>query len=344
MKSCVVKKIFILCSVLSSLHLTAETFKLASWNILAEWAYLKNAQTKTMPFDATIDFEGRENLLWKNITKLSKKNIDIICLQEVDMRQQAAGPDIKILLENLGYAVVVPTKLSSQATLIAYNKKKFKGTNAYEITLTPAQGKSKKQCSTVTLSSIKNPSLPSLKIISLHLPFESEHDELNNLHNNVIKKHANTQGFTIICGDFNYTTYSTNTNDSVFNYDNLIDAQHFFAQFWDDAGLQHGFQKTGTAYSQAFKRMDYIFYTTTYNNTSLTCTDYRQAPKDLKRLIKHTAPMNEDEEGAAFSDFPSDHALLIAEFKLKDTSKKPKKVVKTDKITKLGHALTSLGV
>lgn len=323
-------------------NLNAEKFTLATWNILAEWAYLQNVKTKAMPFDTTTDSEGREVLLWENLKKLSKKGVDIICLQEVDMRLQAAGPDIVMLLENAGYTVVKPKKISSQATLVAYNKK-FKGSNNYEITLTNKSGGGKKQCSTVTLSSVKNPSFPSVKIISLHAPFElgfTEQDALDNLQNNVLS-HANKLGFTIVCGDFNYTTYSSNPKYSILSYNNLVDAHHFFAKFWNDAGLQHGFNKTGTAYSQAFKRMDYIFYTTTYQKNTLNCIKYKQIPDDVTRLIKHTIPAKG--EGGSFSDFPSDHAILLAEFQLKDTSK-VKKHPKKDVVTKLGQSLKSLFV
>jgi mRNA deadenylase 3'-5' endonuclease subunit Ccr4 len=334
MKKHFVKTYLVVLAIASSLTLNAGSFKIASWNILAEWAYDAFADKKKIEL---MPFKQRKQLLLDNLDKLNQKHIDIVCLQEVDMRKGSEGPEIQKHLEKLGYTVVAPKTLTSQATVVAY-KKNFKGSNAYEITLTNASGGSKKQCATETVLFKNDPALPSVKIISLHLPYESEQDELDNIKNNVLK-HANKQGFTIICGDFNYTTYSSNPQDTVLNYKNLVDAKHFFTQLWADAGLQHGFNATGTAYSQAFKHMDYMFYTTTYKNYSLACTKYEQAPQDLTRLIKHTKP--NPGEGASYSDFPSDHALLIAEFELEDTSKK---VADSSSITKLGKALASLSV
>lgn len=100
------KKHFLLYIVLLSFNLNAQTFKLATWNVLSESPYL-HAFAKENPKPTLMPAADRVKLHKKYLKELKQNNIDIICLQEVNFHPQSSdGENLVDYLENtLGYTV-----------------------------------------------------------------------------------------------------------------------------------------------------------------------------------------------------------------------------------------------
>lgn len=217
---------------------------------------------------------------------------------------------------------------------------------------------------------------PELLITSLHLPFNViETAETGDASTflpmlqleKTVKHRTNKHGFSIICGDFNWPT-------QIYTYPHQIqgkpylDAQgknyydiltsHLNPLKWLNAA-GNNFWPTILTHTGKLATFDYIFYTPEPLNKQgdpvphsyyLTCKEFWQKPSIYAeywgKLIKHgyirteggwipPIPAND----VPYSNFPSDHVMLLAEFELEDISQQ---TADSASITKLGQALASM--
>lgn len=304
-------------------------FTILSWNILAEtyyknYAFWQNDRynteehiTQLIEEKKILSYEQRCKLFKKIFNKGFAHDIDIICLQEIiDIKDEIGALLIKLLISK-EYGILQADEPEKLGTCIAYSKKKFKKESSESWVISNSHDNDPIQQTAIVLTHRKNPDAPSIKIINCHIPWEEEKKQLNSIKN--IISHGNKDGYTVICGDFNYATH-TSDNKETKSYKKLTTL--FNNKYWNNAGKEYGYSKIPTNYFNIFQKVDYIFYTPTpitSENTidipKLMCTEYQEQPKDYKKLIKHMKPQESD--GPPMSDFPSDHSALIATFTFK---------------------------
>lgn len=324
-------RLFFLISLTLHQQMYPGSFSLLSWNILAHHVYekyccydgKKNSRT-------TIDTLIKDNQLMPLEQRLllfkkafEKGNFahgtDIVCLQEVDLKEGREGAAFLQFLKSKGYALIVPTTRGSQCTCITYDPEKFSFVTSSSWIMTKSTQKHHTH-NTSTIISFKNiRNVPLLTIINCHIPWEPLDGvdyQLNAMKKQILPR-CEDNSYTIVCGDFNYETYKNSGSRSIKSYERLT-KEVFPSSDWSDVSLEHGHSQTPTNYFNVFQKVDYIFYTphTQFKDMPrLTCESALQEPRDTTQLIKFMQP--EKDEGPMISNFPSDHTMLRAIFTLK---------------------------
>lgn len=221
---------FLLCLIIScALH--GETFKVATWNILAQKPYEKWAFEESTTKPTLWEQKKRIPEVARLITHLiDNEHVDVICLQELNLEDKDDWDPVFKVFHNNNYVLrdFPPSKMPekgrvTQTTCIAYNPKKFSAKNSephewYE----PIGGKG---LTSVILDLNDYVDAPKINVMSLHLAFASKDKEpldptdtknmakyksfqqmkiLEQILNNETIRPIGT--ITIICGDFNWPT------------------------------------------------------------------------------------------------------------------------------------------
>ncbi len=341
MHICAAKLIIALLS-LSHAGLHAGEFSVLSWNILAHHVYEKyvfyNGQKNSPQQINELMQKGVLMPLKQRLQQFKKafeKNnfaykIDIVCLQEVDLKTDREGNEIIDFLKNLGYTILFPSSKGSQGTLIAYNPGKFSALQTASWIMTKKNGKNKTHNTCVTLSCKKLNRDALLTVVNCHVPWataEGVDYQLNNIKENVLPR-IGKEHYTIVCGDFNYETAENGTLMFIYGQKNIksytaLTDTIFDTKQWRDAAKEHSLMNSPTNYFNVFQKVDYIFYTPTVTDKKqdlqIACTSYCLYPKEPQNLIKFMQPKDAG-DGPIFKDFPSDHTALVATFAFKQKS------------------------
>lgn len=291
-----------------------SNFAVASCNVLHEDFYKKYSKDSNMPENDRLYF-----LLQAFQAGGIFYDADIICLQEWKTGNAFLTKKLSEYGYNLAEGATVP---GTVATAIAYKKSSYIELANQRTLFALGQ----KYCLSTTL---QDASQNLLRISSIHIPSQQTQNTQQQISDvqlvvaqaqNWLSKNI---GFAIIAGDFNYNTYGALNNAPLISsyrqrMDNIKDYAQLASIFTNnnfvDAGSQQNKTFYPTAYDQGFTKIDYLWYTPTANNANLQLTEFIIYPAELKKLIKHTQPQQED--GPMYSTYFSDHAVIKGYFRI----------------------------
>ena len=300
----------------SALNGMERFITIKSCNVLYDEWYQKYAAKDIEKMDS----KYRKNLLLKAFEDRDQlANSDILCFQEWDVTDKDHVLSDTLTKHDYAYVAVKYNSEDPDGLVIAWKKDMLQKDSeptiySFEDTRYSTMNNSGLGIAlrhALTNKIIYVTSLHASYIYGYEKRYESVLKQLNTIKSDTQIKNSDA---AFICGDFNYNVHSKNAKFYPNRELEQKDVQHSYAALlenqWNDAEKTELISRYPTAFGYTgFELLDYILFKGKGINSLIKSDSY---PKNLKLLIKHMQP-NEN-EGPAYDNYFSDHAILSATF------------------------------